>query len=159
MIDKIKKVCYEDVYESLEDFPKKKLMEIIEKGLDIELIEDAMQKLVCIDENYALAKGIEFLKNDSFDPYFQACIFDFIYDLDKEVVLDCISNRTSNIDFYLFKDILGTMITFTTYEDFIKMKNHKAYSNFLLIQYEKYDENEKNEIIDLLKEFKQEFHL
>ena len=102
-----------------------------------------------------MAKGIEFLKNDSFDPYFQACIFDFIYDLDKEAVLDCISSRTSDIDFYLFKDIVGTMMTFTTYEDFIKMKNHAAYSNFLLMQYEKYDESE---MIDLLEEFKQEFH-
>ena len=78
--------------------------------------------------------------------------------LDKEAVLDCISSRTSDIDFYLFKDIVGTMMTFTTYEDFIKMKNHAAYSNFLLMQYEKYDESEKNGMIDLLEEFKQEFH-
>ena len=93
--------------ESLEGFAKEKLMEIVENGLDIELIEDAMQKLSHIDEKYALAKGIEFLKNDSFDPYFQTCIFDFIYDLDKEAVLDCISSRTSDIDFYLYQGYSG----------------------------------------------------
>ncbi len=142
----------------LENFPCEKLIEIVEKGLDIELIEDAMQKLSDIDENYALAKGIAFLKNDSFDPYFQACIFDFVYDLDKEAVLDCVLSRNLDIDSYFFKDILRTMTVHTSYEDFVKMKNHKNVLDFLLTQYEKYDDNAKDEMIDLVKEFNENFH-
>ncbi len=142
----------------LENFPCEKLIEIVEKGLDIELIEDAMQKLSDIDENYALAKGIAFLKDGSFDPYFQACIFDFVYDLDKEAVLDCVLSRKLDIDSYFFKDILRTMTVHTSHEDFVKMKNHKNVLGFLLTQYEKYDENAKDEMIDLVKEFNENFH-
>ena len=97
--------------------------------------------------------------NNAFAPYFQSCIFDFIYKLDRETVLDCISSRETDIDLYFFKDILTTMIVYTPYEDFINMKNYKIYLSFLLMHYKRYDENEKNEMIDLIKEFKKSFHL
>lgn len=144
---------------SLEELPKEKLVEIVEENSDMNLIEAAMQELSYKDKSYALKKGIEFLANNAFDPYFQSCIFDFIYKLDRETVLDCISSRETDIDLYFFKDILTTMIVYTPYEDFINMKNYKIYLSFLLMHYKRYDENEKNEMIDLIKEFKKNFHL
>lgn len=148
-----------DFDKEIENYPKEKLIYIVENGYDIELIEAAFLKLSFIDEDYALTKGMEFLRNDVFDPYFQACIFDFIYDIDREKVLDCILSRTADIDFYLFKDILQTMQTYTTYEALMKMKNYKSYINYLFEQYNKYSADEKSEMQDLLNEFLQEFHL
>ena len=98
-----------DFDKEIENYPKEKLIDIVENGADIELMEAAFLNLSFIDEEYALTKGMEFLRNDVFDPYFQACIFDFIYDIDREKVLDCILSRTADIDFYLFKDILQTI--------------------------------------------------
>lgn len=147
-----------DVDKEIENYPKEKLIDIAENGYDIELMEAAFQELSYIDEDYALTKGMEFLRNDVFDAYFQACIFDFIYKLDREKVLDCILSRTADIDFYLFKDILTT-ITYTTYEALMKMKNYKSYINYLFEQYNKYSADEKSEMQDLVNEFLQEFHL
>lgn len=148
-----------DFDKEIENYPKEKLIDIVENGADIELMEAAFQELSYIDEDYALTKGMDFLRNNEFDPYFQACIFDFIYDIDREKVLDCILSRTADIDFYLFKDILQTMKTYTTYEALMKMKNYKSYLSYLFEQYNKYSADEKNEMQDLLKEFVQEFHL
>lgn len=134
---------------------RKKLIEIVEENCDMLLIQEAMLELSYIVENYALAKGIEFLKNNEYDAYFQACIFDFIYDLNKEKVLDCILSRTSDIDFYLFKEIL-TMLTHTAHEDFTKMKKAESYLSFLLEQYNTYSEAERNELHDLLGNLKEQ---
>ena len=149
----------EKLVEILEELPKEKLVEMVEENSNMNLIEAAMQELSYKDKSYALKKGIEFLVNNAFDPYFQSCIFDSIYKLDRETVLDCISSRETDIDLYFFKDILTTMIVYTPYEDFINMKNYKIYLSFLLMHYKRYDENEKNEMIDLIKEFKKNFHL
>lgn len=134
---------------------RKKLIEIVEENCDMLLIQEAMLELSYIVENYALAKGMEFLKNNEYDAYFQACIFDFIYDLNKEKVLDCILSRASDIDFYLFKEIL-TMLTHTAHEDFTKMKKAESYLNFLLEQYNTYSEAERNELHDLLGNLKEQ---
>ena len=56
---------------SLEELPKEKLVEIVEENSDMNLIEAAMQELSYKDKRYALKKGIEFLVNNAFDPYFQ----------------------------------------------------------------------------------------
>lgn len=148
-----------DFDKEIENYPKEKLIYIVENGYDIELIEAAFQKLSFIDEDYALTKGMEFLRNDVFDPYFQACIIDDIYEIDREKVLDCILSRTADVDFYFFKEILQTMKTYTTYEALMKMKNYKSYLSYLFEQYNKYSADEKNEMQDLLNEFLQEFHL
>jgi hypothetical protein len=148
-----------DFDKEIENYPKEKLIDIVENGADIELMEAAFLKLSFIDEEYALTKGMDFLRNDEFDTYFQACIIDFIYDIDNEKVLDSILNRITDVDFYLFKEILGRMITCTTYEALMKMKNYKLYLNYLFEQYNKYSVDEKIEIQDLLKEFIQKFHL
>ena len=148
-----------DVDKEIENYPKEKLIDIVENGADIELMEAAFLKLSFIDEEYALTKGMDFLRNDEFDPYFQATIISTIYDIDREKVLDCILSRTSDIDFYFFKEILQTMKTFTTYEALMKMKNYKSYLSYLFEQYNKYSADEKNEMQDLLMEFVKEFHL
>ena len=148
-----------DVDKEIENYPKEKLIDIVENGYDIELIEAAFLKLSFIDEDYALIKGMEFLRNDVFDPYFQATIICAIYDIDREKVLDCILSRTADVDFYFFKEILQTMQTYTTYEALMKMKNYKSYLSYLFEQYNKYSADEKNEMQDLLNEFLQEFHL
>ena len=148
-----------DFDKEIENYPKEKLIDIVENGADIELMEAAFLKLSFIDEEYALTKGMDFLRNDEFDPYFQATIISTIYDIDREKVLDCILSRTADIDFYFFKEILQTMKTFTTYEALMKMKNYKSYLNYLFEQYNKYSADEKNEMKDLLNEFLQEFHL
>ena len=49
---------------------RKKLIEIVEENCDMLLIQEAMLELSYIVENYALAKGIEFLKNNEYDAYF-----------------------------------------------------------------------------------------
>ena len=147
-----------DVDKEIENYPKEKLIDIVENGYDIELMEAAFQELSYIDEDYALTKGMDFLRNDEFDPYFQATIISTIYDIDREKVLDCILSRTADIDFYLFKDILTT-ITYTTYEALMKMKNYKSYLSYLFEQYNKYSADEKNEMQDLLNVFLQKFHL
>ena len=148
-----------DFYKEIENYPKEKLIDIVENGADIELMEAAFLKLSFIDEEYALTKGMDFLRNDEFDPYFQATIICAIYDIDREKVLDCILSRTADIDFYFFKEILQTMKTYTTYEALMKMKNYKSYINYLFEQYNKYSADEKNEMKDLVNEFLQEFHL
>lgn len=148
-----------DFDKEIENYSKEKLIYIVENGYDIELIEAAFLKLSSIDEDYALTKGMEFLRNDEFDPYFQACIIDCIYQLDREKVLDCILSRTADVDVYFFKEILERMITFTTCEALMKMKNYKSYINYLFEQYNKYSADEKNEMKDLVNEFLQEFHL
>lgn len=148
-----------DVDKEIENYPKEKLIDIVENGADIELMEAAFLKLSFIDEEYALTKGMDFLRNDEFDPYFQATIISTIYDIDREKVLDCILSRTADIDFYFFKEILQTMKTFTTYEALMKMKNYKSYLSYLFEQYNKYSADEKNEMQDLLMEFVKEFHL
>lgn len=148
-----------DVDKEIENYPKEKLIDIVENGYDIELIEAAFQKLSFIDEDYALTKGMDFLRNDEFDPYFQACIIDCIYQLDREKVLDCILSRTVDVDFYFFEEILRRMLAYTTYEALMKMKNYKSYINYLFEQYNKYSADEKSEMQDLVNEFLQEFHL
>ena len=61
----------EKLVEILEELPKEKLVEIVEENSDMNLIEAAMQELSYKDKSYALKKGIEFLVNNAFDPYFQ----------------------------------------------------------------------------------------
>ena len=53
-----------DFDKEIENYPKEKLIYIVENGYDIELIEAAFLKLSFIDEDYALTKGMEFLRND-----------------------------------------------------------------------------------------------
>ena len=55
-----------DFDKEIENYPKEKLIDIVENGADIELMEAAFQKLSFIDEDYALTKGMEFLRNDEF---------------------------------------------------------------------------------------------
>ena len=50
-----------DVDKEIENYPKEKLIDIVENGADIELMEAAFLKLSFIDEDYALTKGILFM--------------------------------------------------------------------------------------------------
>ena len=50
-----------DFDKEIENYPKEKLIDIVENGADIELMEAAFLKLSFIDEDYALTKGILFM--------------------------------------------------------------------------------------------------
>ena len=47
-----------DFDKEIENYPKEKLIDIVENGADIELMEAAFQELSYIDEDYALTKGM-----------------------------------------------------------------------------------------------------
>lgn len=133
------------------------LVKIIDDFNDMDATTEAMLELWDRDEEIALEMGIKLLKCNEGDEYFQATIFDIIYDLDFDKVLNCISNRSNNIEGYLLKEIMKKMTDYSKYKfvnniDFI----HK-YVAYIVKQYKLLDSIEKQKIAECYNEFVNEF--
>lgn len=133
------------------------LVKIIDDFNDMDATTEAMLELWDRDEETALEMGIKLLKCNEGDEYFQATIFDIIYDLDFDKVLDCISNRSDNIEEYLLKEIIKKMTDYSKCKFIPNVDFIHKYVDYIVKQYNLLDSIEKQKVAECYNEFINEF--
>ncbi len=133
------------------------LIKIIEDFNDIDATTEAMLELWDRDEETALEMGIKLLKCNEGDEYFQATIFDIIYDSDFNKVLECISNRNHNIGGYLLREIIKRMTDYSKYNFAPKVDFVPRYVDYIVKQHGQLDVIEKQKVAECYNEFVDEF--
>lgn len=147
----------DEEYDYIKSKNVEELIEIIEDFNDMDTIIEAMLELWDRDEETALKIGIKLLKCNEGDEYFQATIFDIIYDLDFDKVLECISNRNNNIGGYLLKEIIKKMTDYSKYKYAPKVNFASKYVDYIVKQYNQLTPIEKQKIVECYNEFVNEF--
>ena len=79
----------EEKYKYLESKSLSELIEIIDNFNDMDETVEALDILSDLDSEKTLEKGINFLRNNDGDEYFQAMIIDIIDDIDFDKVESC----------------------------------------------------------------------
>jgi hypothetical protein len=141
----------EDKYGYIRDISTEELINIIEKKFDMDVTIEAMIELSDRDEKKTLELGMKLLKNNEGDTYFQAMIFDIIYNFDYCKVIECLIGRNNNIEAYLIGHIMEIM-AIRGEKDL-----YSGYINFIIKQYCLLDANEKNKITEQYNNFVDEF--
>lgn len=133
------------------------LVKIIDDFNDMDATTEAILELWDRDEETALEMGIKLLKCNAGDEYFQATIFDIIYDSNFDKVLDCISNRNNNIGSYLLKEIMKKMTDYSKYNFVPKVNFVPKYVDYIVKQHGQLDFIEKQKVAECYNEFVNEF--
>lgn len=133
------------------------LIKIIDDFNDKDATTVAMLELWDRDEETAVEMGIKLLKWNDGDEYFQATIFDIIYDSDFAKVLECISDRNDNIEGYLLKEIMKKMTDYSKYNFVPKVDFIPKYVDYIVKQYVELDSTEKQKISKHYNKFANEF--
>lgn len=147
----------EEEYDYIKSKNVEELVKIIDDFNDMEATTVAMLELWDRDEETALEMGIKFLKYNEGDEYFQATIFDIIYDSDFDKVLDCISDRNDNIEGYLLKEIMKKMTDYSKYNFIPKVDFIPKYVEYIVKRYGELDSIEKQKVVKHYNEFVNEF--
>ncbi|BCN32362.1 hypothetical protein [Anaeromicropila herbilytica] len=147
----------DEEYDYILSKSKEELIQIIEENYDWDATTLAMIKLCNIDEKKTLELGIDLLARNEGDEYFQATIFDVIYDVDFSRVLDCIMDRGDNIETVLLGDIMDKM--FIDGERQIHSDSISNYLDYIMKQYNLLEPNEKKRISKYYDKFIKEFKI
>lgn len=147
----------DEEYDYIKSKNVEELVKIIDDFNDMDATTEAMLELWDRDEEIALEMGIKLLKGNEGDEYFQATIFDIIYDLDFDKVLECISNRNHNIGGYLLKEIIKKMTDYSKYKFVPKVDFIPKYVDYIVKQHDQLDSIEKQKVAECYNEFVNEF--
>ena len=138
---------FEDL-DYIKDLSTDELTKIISNILGFEETDEALFQLEKREPQKALELGIEILEEDKGDDYLQASVWDIIFRLNPEQVLNAVSRRTQSLGKELLYDMLrelnrGFYIKYTRHlPETIIHKILRAYAALP----EDIDENTKNEI-------------
>lgn len=130
-----------------------KLIEIIQDIFGFEETSAALLELYKRDTNKTLELGIDILENNKGDDYFQATVFDIIYDINPTKTLNSIYKRKADIGVTLLGDIMNEVSI-----EIYKKTNIEVSDELLKLLSERYhnlDEYDQNKIIDDFKEFEE----
>ena len=132
----------------IKDMSTDELTKIVSNILGFEETDEALFQLEKRDPQKALELGIEILEEDKGDDYLQASVWDIIFRLNPEQVLNAVSRRTQNLG----KELLHDMLQELNSGFYIKYIRHlpETIIHKILRAYaalpEDIDENTKNEI-------------
>lgn len=138
---------FEDL-DYIKDLSTDELTKIISNILGFEETDEALYQLEKRDPQKALELGIEILEEDKGDDYLQASVWDIIFRLNPEQVLNAVSRRTQNLGKELLYDMLRELNRGFHIKDIRHLPEtiiHKIIRSYAALP-EDIDENTKNEI-------------
>ncbi len=134
---------YSFLNEKVENMTNEKLVEIIEKMLDYDLVEDALVELFYRKVQVAKNLSYQILEKEKGDVYLRACVIGFLYNHDKNNFLGYIEYNVDNLNYelgQLMSDLAGDMLQNNN-------KNmEKSFLDKILIQYDSLGKETKNKI-------------
>lgn len=138
-------------FEYMKNLRTTELVEIIENIWGVEETGAAMLELYARNKNKVLEMGLEILKEDKGNDYFQSTVFDIIYDINPRKVLETLEKRKCSFNAILLGDVMSE-ISIDCYR-----KQMPEFSTELidtiLEQYDSLDLNQKDIIIETYSEF------
>ena len=132
----------------IKDLSTDELTKIVSNILGFEETDEALYQLEKRDPQKALELGIEILEEDKGDDYLQASVWDIIFSLNPEQVLNAVSRRTQNLGKELLYDMLRELNRGFHIKDIRHLPEtiiHKIIRSYAALP-EDIDENTKNEI-------------
>ena len=138
---------FEDL-DYIKDLSTDELTKIISNILGFEETDEALYQLEKRDPQKALELGIEILEEDKGDDYLQASVWDIIFSLNPEQVLNAVSRRTQSLGKELLCDMLQELNSGFHIKDIRHLPEtiiHKIIRSYAALP-EDIDENTKNEI-------------
>ena len=138
---------FEDL-DYIKDLSTDELTKIISNILGFEETDEALYQLEKRDPQKALELGIEILEEDKGDDYLQASVWDIIFSLNPEQVLNAVSRRTQSLGKELLCDMLQELNSGFYIKDIRHLPEtiiHKIIRSYAALP-EDIDENTKNEI-------------
>lgn len=141
---------FEDELEYIKYLKTSDLVDIISNIWGFEETSAAMLELERRDPQKALRLGMEILENNKGDDYLQASVWDFIFSIDPENVLNCLDKRKEKLGKVLLYDMLKELNSKFYIKDLkclpktIVKKIFQAYNEFI----EEEDSELKEEFIE-----------
>ena len=138
---------FEDL-DYIKDLSTDELTKIISNILGFEETDEALFQLEKREPQKALELGIEILEEDKGDDYLQASVWDIIFRLNPEQVLNAVSRRTQSLGKELLYDMLRELNRGFYIKDIRHLPEtiiHKILRAYAALP-EDIDENTKNEI-------------
>ena len=133
-------------YENVQQLTNEELIKLISEIIDIEEVQPALYELYKRDCDQAMMLGKKLLENNEGDEYLQAAVIEFIFEYDKQYIIDFTIKNIGELHWYIFSCILDCFSMES------KQKFGKQLSSYfietILNRYDYYDQKEKDKIKD-----------
>jgi hypothetical protein len=133
-------------YKSVQELSDEELKKMISEIIDIEEVPSALNELYERDAELSISLGKNILEHSLGDEYLQAAVVEFIFNHNKQYIVDFIECKIATMNYYVYGCILDCLSVESMQPFGKSLSNH--FLKTIVNKYNVYDEDKKNKIND-----------